>query len=660
MVVDPEKALDKVAKRIEHSFAYALSSLYVILIMVYSLLVFTPRDRFTAVMLPLSIAIMFLNRKDKRTGNIFRLSIKGLICSFLLFAFIYFWIEFDPIVTERVGNYTNLDYFISASIIVLVLWIMFRWMGVVFGSIITLPFILFIVGPYFPPPWTVTTIPVTRLIASLSLHIAGIWGPLPQVMMTWVAIFLVFAGFVRGFGGLKAIVGSVVKLLARREVLFPQVAVLSSMLFGTFSGSAIANVAGTGAFTIPMMKERGIKPEHAGAIETVASTGGALMPPIMGAGAFVMAEFTGISYASIMAAGIIPALIFYAIVAGNVHILSSRALRSLKMETTQKTIENVKEIEVDYMLLGSIAVSIIALLYFIAIERLSILKAGIYCTLVFLGLMFIITLLGKGGTKEREVSLKGRVLSFSRCLKNSLDEIVDTVPLLVLIGAGLGIATGVLLTTGILWSLTANILDLTMGNIWLLLLMTLFVSALLGMAISGLATYLLVAPIFVLAYNELGVSALVAHFIVFYASILAPITPPIAPACSVAAKIANASFPHTARSALIIGSPIFLMPIAFVNYPGVLGLDFVSSLTVLVAVGLISAGMMLWSKGRYLLFYLLAIGIGVAMLFVPFDLYLRIPLIILTLGVAIVILLSSTRPGNTLFSAIKSACRQRK
>lgn len=612
---------------------------------VYSVTFFATRARFTAAVLPVALVIIMLNLYYKNTSikpKPWKNFLIWTVTAVMLISAVYFWIEFYEMLQYRVANYTALDQFFAFIAIPLVVFLAFKSVGSIFGTVICLPFLLVFFGEHLPQPFTVGKVGLTRFLASISLDMGGIWGPLTQAMTTYVGIFVVFAAVVRGFGGLESLIAFFVRLLGKHEVLFPQVATLSSMAFGSFSGSAIANVAGTGTFTIPMMKMRGMKPENAAAVETIASTGGGVMPPIMGASAFIMAELLGTSYMSIIAAGILPALVFYFTTFLNTHWIRLRQIRREAQEAVKRDDKQFEErmAELDkiydpailWCLLASLAV-----LMFLLLRGSSILSAGGRSVIIFCGFYLIKLVLSATMSYKKDPGgniksvFKSNAIDFIKCVINGLNEAGKSISEVILLGAALGIISSTLLRTGLLYKLGVQLVKLAMGEPYLLLLVTFILSVLLGMAVSGLATYLLVAPIVVAAFREIGVEPLTAHFIVFYCSMLAPITPPIAPATAVAANLAQASFIKTCKSTLIISQGLILMPLVFLNFPSILQLNGFTFLVMLTAMFLVSMGVYVEFKGMGKIPNLLLIGLGLSIMIYKYPPYISIVLSLITL-----------------------------
>ncbi|MCR4440749.1 MAG: TRAP transporter fused permease subunit [Peptococcaceae bacterium] len=618
-----------------------LSCSLTVFTILFALTFFCTSAKFTATILPIALIVTLLNlyyNEKKIKHNRLITIIIWTISLIMFISAVYYWMEIYEMMQFRVSNYTTLDYFFIYITIPLVIYLAFKTLGVIFGIVICSPFLLVAFGQYLPQPFTIGKIGFVRFVASISLDLAGIWGPLTQAMATYVGIFVIFAAVVRGFGGLESMIAFFIRLLGKHEVFFPQVATVSSMMFGSFSGSAIANVAGTGTFTIPMMKMRGMKPEDAASVETVASTGGAIMPPIMGAAAFIMAELLGTSYLNIIAAGILPALVFYFTTFLNTHWIRLRQMRKealgLVKKDEQLIEKQMKEMEklYDPLILWCILASIIVLMYYL-LTGASILVAGVntivsfyifYLLKLFIPLLVSYIKNPQGGdvwAKSKE-NLKG----FIKGGINALNEAGKSVSEVILLGAALGIISSTLLRTGLLYKLGAELVRVAHGEPYLLLLVTVVLCVLLGMAVSGLATYLLVASIVVIAFRQIGIDPLTAHFIVFYGSALAPITPPIAPACAIAAKLAQGSFVKSAVTSLKMAQGLILMPLVFLNFPSILRLDYVVFLFMLSAMFLISMGLFVEFRGMKKIPNILLVALGLSMMVYQYPLHVNIVL----------------------------------
>jgi TRAP transporter 4TM/12TM fusion protein len=396
-------------------------------------------------------------------------------------------------------------------------------------------------GRYAPGMFQIRGYSVTRIVQHMYLTPEGIFGVALGVSATFVIVFIIFGAFLSKSGGARFFNNLALALAGSKPGGPAKVAVVASGLLGTINGSSVANVATTGTFTIPLMKRVGYKPEYAGAVEACASTGGQIMPPIMGAGAFIMSEFLGISYLSIAFAGIIPALLYYCAIFANVHIRARRrGLLGLPKSELPKWQEVMMQ---DGHLLIPVLVIIVTLLM-----RYTPLKAG------FTGVVSVIV-----------VSMFRKHTRMSP--KDFLDALVE--------GArgGLGVAlacalVGFVVGTSSLTSLglnlSNNIIDISGGRLLPTLIMAMVACLVLGMGLPTTANYIVCSTIIAPALIGMKVLPLSAHLFVFYFGIMADLTPPVCLAAFTGAGIAGANPAKTGLNATRIALPSYILPYCFV------------------------------------------------------------------------------------------------
>jgi TRAP transporter 4TM/12TM fusion protein len=327
-----------------------------------------------------------------------------------------------------------------------------------------------------------------------------------------------------------------------------KVAVVASGLFGTISGSAVANVVGTGTFTIPMMKKTGFKPEFAGAVETAASSGGQLMPPVMGAAAFIMADILG-SYQVVILAAIIPAVLYYIALFMMIDIEAIKHnLFGLPKNELPKFREEIKN---GWFLL----LPLVVLIALLVVVRYSAQKSAFFSIII----LMIISLTNP---KKRD-----SILGLGKKLADSSKGMISV----ALTTGTAGIIVGVLMLTGIGYRLSSLLIEFSHGYVLLLLFLTMVTSIILGMGIPTSAAYILQATLIVPALEDMGVAKIAAHFYVFYFAIMANVTPPVAIAAYTAAGIAQADSMKTGFIALRLSLAGFLIPYLFALNPALLG-----------------------------------------------------------------------------------------
>ncbi|MGD9829031.1 MAG: TRAP transporter permease, partial [Hyphomicrobiaceae bacterium] len=324
-----------------------------------------------------------------------------------------------------------------------------------------------------------------------------------------------------------------------------QTAVISSSLVGTVTGAAVANIAITGAFTIPFMKKVGYKPEDAGAIEATASTGGQIMPPVMGASAFLMASFLGVPYATIMAAALIPAILYYWSVVLGVQFLSVKAGIEAPIERVDRAL--VMRRMPLFLIPLAVMITLLAMHFSPSV-------AAFWSILLAIALSML--------QKDTRPTLSG----LAACLAEG-----------AVIGAQIGVSLAIvglmaqtLITTGLGSKIAGLVELLSAGNLILALILTMVVSLILGCGVPTSAAYGLVAIVVVPALVKLGVAPLAAHFFAFYFAVISAVTPPVALASLAGAGIAGASYMRTSISAFKLAIAGFIIPFLVVFNPAVI------------------------------------------------------------------------------------------
>jgi TRAP transporter 4TM/12TM fusion protein len=372
----------------------------------------------------------------------------------------------------------------------------------------------------------------------------GTFGIAAAVCVEYVFYFILFGALFEAVGGGELLV-KLGMILTNRTIGGPaKSAVVASSLFGTVSGSAVANVVGTGTFTIPLMKRTGFQPHVAGAVEAAASTGGQFMPPVMGAGAFIMAEVLGVPYLTIVRAAILPAICYYVALYFYVHYYAKR----MGLERTSVPI-SWKEILQRIHLLIPLA----ALVYFIILGQ----SVG-YAVLRVLLLLLVVSLFSKATRPTLSGLLAG--------IRSGMEQAASVgVPIFIC-----GIIIGVAIHSGIAMKSTSLIVSLGREMLVPSLLLGILITIVLGMGLPTVAAYVVASLFVVPPVVKNGVDPLAAHLFVFYYSILAQITPPVAVAAFAGAGIAKTDPVKTGYTAFFISFVAFLIPFAFVFDPSLM------------------------------------------------------------------------------------------
>ncbi|MGD8328672.1 MAG: TRAP transporter fused permease subunit [Acidobacteriota bacterium] len=458
----------------------------------------------------------------------------------MVFGCIYIVSQNEALV-RRVGAATPLDLAAGALTVVLVLELARRAAGWGLVSIALLALAYAFAGPWLPGFLAHRGYSATRLIEHLYLSTEGIWGIPLGVSADFVYLFVLFGAILDTAGGGELLIGLAGRVARGARGGPAKTASVASALMGSLSGSAVANVVTTGSLTIPMMKRSGFKPHMAAAIEAAASTGGQLMPPVMGAGAFILATWTNIPYLQVATAALAPALLYYAGLYMAIHYRAAqRGLDAGDMPAV-----GGRSAGRLHLLLP---IGVIVL--FLALGRSpmraafwGVISAALVAT-AFLDTRFD----GAGWRRVLVAGAGGTVQVAAAC-------------------ATAGIVVGVASLTGIGLRMSELIITVAQGHLFVALLLTAAGSIVIGMGLPTTAAYVVLAALGAPALTQLGVPLLAAHLFIFYFGCLSNITPPVALAAYAAAGVAGASPLRTGVTAMGIAIGGFLVPFAFVYDP---------------------------------------------------------------------------------------------
>jgi TRAP transporter 4TM/12TM fusion protein len=463
-----------------------------------------------------------------------------------------------------------MDLYVGGIAILLVLEAARRVVGLPIAIIASLFLLYTYFGPHMPGFLEHRGSGVTRIIGHTYYTLEGILGTPLAVSSTFIFLFVLFGAFLEKTG-VGEYFNDLSLVIAGRRIGGPaKVAVFSSALQGTISGSSVANVVTSGAFTIPMMKRLGYRPEFAGAVEASSSTGGQIMPPIMGAAAFLMAEFIGVPYMEIVKAAALPALLYFTGIWIITHFEAKRlGLRGLSKEE----IPDKKEVLKKSYLLLPILIIIGALMTNMSAERAAII--GIVSTVVV-----------GAFRKETRMSFADILEALASGARVSLGIIAAT--------ACAGIIVGTVTLTGIGLKLANGLIDLSGGNLFLTLFFTMIASLILGMGTPTTANYIITSTVAAPSLIQLGVPEIAAHMFTFYFGIVADITPPVALAAFAAAGIAKSKPMRTGVESTRLAIAAFMAPYIFVVSPALLLIDttFFGAIWVMITsiLGMIGVG----------------------------------------------------------------------
>jgi TRAP transporter 4TM/12TM fusion protein len=469
----------------------------------------------------------------------FVLAAVGIFTSFYAFLSWNEWLE-------GVGLPTALEEFYGIALVLVTLEGSRRVLGPGF-TIVGLVFIVYpLIGPYLPGVlvtrhYTISTLVQNFYFAGTS---SGIFGSAMEIFTTTVAMFLVFGAFLQVSGAAQVFLDMAMGLAGRFRGGMAKVAVIASAFFGTISGVGVANVLVTGSFTIPAMKRMGYRPALAGAVEAAAGTGGILVPPVVGAAAFLMSDILGIPYWDIAVAALIPAVLYY--LALFVIVDFEGARDGIKGVPREEIPSLGKTLLHGWYLLFAIAVLLILLGTFgVPVDQ---------SALAALVVLIVLSTCRRGGLRWQG-------------MLQALDQGGRTMAEIGSAGAVVGIIIGGFSLTGLGAVLPQSMQALAGNNLFILLVLAALAATILGMGAPPLLVYVLLVTSVAPAIIKMGVSPLAAHMFVFYFGLLSMLTPPVALCAMIAARVAGANFWLTAMEACRLAVVAYIVPFFFVYQP---------------------------------------------------------------------------------------------
>ncbi|WP_138160443.1 TRAP transporter permease [Peptoniphilus catoniae] len=469
------------------------------------------------------------------------------------FSTLYIMFHFERLVNAA-GNSTKMDIIVGLILLIVLIEATRRAFGAILTGLLVLSLLYARYGFVFTGPlnfFNHSGYVWARLIPSVTVNLAGIFGTVLEVSATYIVLFMIFGGLLEVSGAGEFFINLALALGGRSRSGPAQAAVISSGLVGSINGSAVANVATTGVFTIPMMKDRGYPAPFAGAVESVASTGGMIMPPVMGAAAFVMSGITGIPYAQIAIAALVPALLYYFTTSCTVHL---RALKIGLKPLPEDEIPNLKKVLKDgwYFILPLITIMIFMF------KGYSALKAGFY------GICILLLVVIVGNTKKDKTYLLSKEFR-----KFIFDGLVVGAESSISVGAAcaaMGVVSQTFIMTGLALKIVFFIKRFAGNTPFIGLVLTMIISIFFGMGVPTTASYILVAVLGAPVLVELGYPLLSVHLFIYYYAILANITPPVASAALVGSRIAFSDYYETSIQAVKLGLTGFILPFIFIYH----------------------------------------------------------------------------------------------
>lgn len=501
--------------------------------------------KFRAWHLGFLLVFSFLLYPAKKTSRRLAPSKMDLVLVFLSIVSIgYFLFTYDVFVRERYGVNIPLDYVMGAIAIVLLFEATRRVTGLSMTIIAGVFLAYNFIGPYLPGIFSHAGFSAERIITVMFWGGQGIFGTAIGVSATYIFVFVLFGAFLKN-SGFSDFINDLALTIAGRSAGGPaKVSVIGSGLMGMMSGSAVGNVVTTGAVTIPLMKKTGYKPKFAAAVESVASTGGLLAPPIMGAAGFIMAEFLGVPYSQVMLAAIIPAVLYYSVLLIVVHLEAKRlGLSGIAKENIPNALKVLKEG-------GHLLIPLIVLI--------GTLMTGV--TPLFAAIWALAsTILASWIRSSTRMGLKDILTSVEEGVRGAINVGIAT--------AIVGIVIGTVTLTSIGLTIGNNVLNLAGESVLIAALLTMVISIILGMGVPATAAYIIVATISIPILTRMGVPPMAAHMFAFYYAALSSITPPVALASYAAAGLAKVNPTAVAVESVRLGAVGFIIPFFFLFNP---------------------------------------------------------------------------------------------
>jgi TRAP transporter 4TM/12TM fusion protein len=471
----------------------------------------------------------------------------------------YMTLEFDRIVSRIafVDELYPTDYFFGIVLVLLV----FEASRRVCGTAMTLLALIFVVygfaGPYIPGMFGHRGIDIKDVVEVLYFSSSGLLGEPIAVSVNYVFYFILFAAFLERSGAGQLIIDVAFRLTGKSRGGPAKAAILASSGMGTISGSAVANVVSTGVLTIPLMKKVGFSPKYAAAVESLASSGGQLLPPVMGAAAFLMANTIGVPYLQVALAAIIPAVLYYVGLYIMVH------MQTIKLGITATIEQDKKEMNKSIMARIHLIIPLVFLIFMI-FSNMLLQKAAFWSIVILVAVTWF--------KKSTRMSVKDVLDAFVDGAKQSVQ---------VAVSCGIaGIIVGVIMHTGIGLRFTSIILDLSLGSVLLTVIMVSIACIILSMGMPTSSAYIMASVLLAPALTTLGFELMATHMFILYFAIFSMITPPVALASYSAASIAKADANETGWYCLYMAIPSFLIAFALLYNPSLVLIGSVTEIVI--------------------------------------------------------------------------------
>ena len=511
------------------------------------------------------------------------------------------WIALNhDLLSDQYGFIENeFQFILSLFLLFLVLEMARRSVGWPLPLVTLIALLYGMFGYLIPGEFGHPGIPVNSFLGNLTIAETGLWGSLTNVSVTIVSIFVIFGCFLNAGEAGEGFMNIAKFFAGKLKGGAAKVSIISSALFGSISGSASANVASTGSITLPTMKKLGYPKKLAASVEAVASSGGQIMPPLMGAGAFVMVELTGIPYDEIIVAAFLPALLFFFTVWIGINFYSS--IYNLK-PLPEKDTPNKKLVFFTFIFF---LVPFFILLFFMFSGFTPQFSASIAILLSFVLLFFNL---------NTKIDIE---VGFNRFKKacNLCGKQISLIASIILCAS---LIIGVLAMTGLGIKLTSLIMSFSNNNVWLALLFTALACLILGMEVPTTAAYIICVTVAGPALIDMGLDILLVHLFVFWFALLSTITPPVCGTVFIAAGMVNENWVKVSITSMILGLGLYFIPLGMVSNPSLIKLGS-TPIEALIAMFKISICLLMFSfsiiKAKNFLLKILGLFIGCLILF---------------------------------------------
>lgn len=508
-------------------------------------------------LIPVTIIIYILSAWQKgnlypRLGDVWNRLLYVVYILIALSMLIYLLLEYENLFLYRAGFYNTMDIFMATMFFLLVMEISRKLHFILFCVNVFL--ILYSLFGYLSPldffwhPGASFSRIIT--VSTIEFH-TGVFGRYAQMALTLIAAFLIIAAVAKAFGAQDAIIQTIYSYFGKNTFNVPQVAVCSSAAIGSVSGSGAANTAVTGSFNIPLMIRHGIPPVYAGAVETSASMGGLVMPPLMAVAGFIMADMLGVPYWDVVLRGFGIAFIYFSAVAMSVYLISVRVLKPEKL--TPPKVPGYKKLKTCIFF-----ICVAFLIFLMGYVGRGAMRSAVITALVMLGLLILVHLYYKYIAREESHQQDSLLLKLREVVENHADLAWYLVILLMVLGIMIGLFTA----TGFILRMGELLMQLGQYSLLLTVLVAFAFGWLAGTGLPPTATYVVVAVIVATPFHSFGVNPWVTHFFVFLLAIWGELSPPTSLTAAVASRLANASFISIMFTALKICAPVIILTFA--------------------------------------------------------------------------------------------------